>query len=79
MEHESDGDTNRNWCTWNNPKRSYKEAGRLGNKRASRNHPDHSIIKISQNTKSRLGDLRRLSSEKPSVNSGVKNSQRSEQ
>ena len=54
----------------------------LGNKRTSRDHPDYSIIKISQNTEKSPGDLRKFavtqnSSEKPLVNAGVKNFQRS--
>ena len=44
--HEGDDDTNCGWYTWDNPKRIGKETGRLGNKRASRDHPDYSIIKI---------------------------------
>ena len=34
--------------------------GRLGNKRASRDHSDYSLIKIVQNTKKSPGDLKRL-------------------
>ena len=34
--------------------------GRLGNKRASGEHPDCNIMKISQNTEESPGDLRRL-------------------
>ena len=30
MEHKSDGDTNCNWCTWNNHQRDSKGTGRLG-------------------------------------------------
>ena len=45
------------------------------------NHPDNIIIKICQNTEKSPGDLRRLavtnSSEEPSANAGVKNSQMS--
>ena len=47
MEHESDSDTNCNWCTWNNPQRIGKENGRLENKRTRVNPTDYSIIKIS--------------------------------
>ena len=43
MEHESDGDTNRNWYTWYNPQRIGKETGRLGNKRISGDHLNYSI------------------------------------
>ena len=31
MEHEDNGDTNCNWCTWKNPQRIDKGTGRLGN------------------------------------------------
>ena len=43
-----------------NPQRIGKRTGKLGNKRTSRDHPDKRIIKISQNTEKRLGDLKRL-------------------
>ena len=33
MEREGDGNTNCNWCTWNNPLRIGKGTGRLRNKR----------------------------------------------
>ena len=39
MEHESDGDTNCNWCTWNNPQWIGKGNRRLGNKRKIGDHP----------------------------------------
>ena len=60
MEHEGDGDTNCNWCTWNNPQRIGKGTGRLGNNRTSGDHQDYSIIKIGQNTEKSPEDLRRL-------------------
>ena len=47
MEHDGDGDTNFNWCTWNNPQRIDKGTKRVGNKRANGDLPDYSIIKIS--------------------------------
>ena len=31
VEHESNGDTNCNWCTWNSPQKLGKEAGRVEN------------------------------------------------
>ena len=31
MEHIDDGDTNYNWCTWNNPQRIDNKNGRLRN------------------------------------------------
>ena len=70
MEHEGDGDTSYNWCTWNNPERLGKGTEQLGNKRAS-------IIKIDQNTEKSPEDCHSISSEKLSANIGMKNSQRS--
>ena len=35
MEHESDGDTNCNWCTWNNPQRIDIRTRRLRNQKTS--------------------------------------------
>ena len=32
MEHEGDGDTNCNWCTWNNPQKIGKETKELVDK-----------------------------------------------
>ena len=50
MEHEDDGDTNRNSCSWNNPQRLVKKLKDLGISR------DYSIIK---NTEKSSGDMRR--------------------
>ena len=77
MEHEVDSDTNCNSCTWNNLQRICIGTGRLGNKRASRDHPDNGI-KISQNSEKSLGDMRRLvvtqtSVRNPSANAAGKN------
>ena len=52
----------------------------LGSWRKSGDHPNYSIIDNGQNTETSPGDLRRLavtqnSSERPSVNADVKNSQ----
>ena len=69
MEREGDGDTNCNWCTWNNPQRIDKGPGRLRNQRTSRDHPDYSITKISQNTELSPGVLRRLAVSQISVKS----------
>ena len=60
LEHESDGDTNCNWCTWNDCQRLGKGAGRVGNRMTSRNHPNYSIVKISQDIDKIPGDLRPL-------------------
>ena len=70
LEHESDGDTNYNWCTWNNSKRIDKETRRLGNKMSSGDHPDYSIIKIGKNTEKSPEGLRSLTI----LQSSVKNS-----
>ena len=59
MEHESDGDTNRCWCTWYNPLRIGNGTGWLGNKRTSQDHPNYSIIKIGQNTEKSPRKFRR--------------------
>ena len=48
MEHESDGDTNCNWCSWNDLQRLGKVTGRVGNERTSRHHPNYGIVKIGQ-------------------------------
>ena len=82
MEHESDGDTNCNRCTWNNSQRMDKGTRRHRNQRTGRDHPDYSIVKIGQNTEKSPGDLRKTFchsnySEKLSANVGVKNSEKS--
>ena len=38
MEHESDGDTNCSWCTWNGPQRPEKETGGGVNKKKGRTY-----------------------------------------
>ena len=60
MGHESDSDTDCNWCTWNSPQRMDKGSRRLRNQRKSRDHPDYRITKIGQNTEKSPGDARRL-------------------
>ena len=50
MGHETDGDINRSWCTYDNFQKIGKGTERPGNKKTSENHPDNSIIKIDQNT-----------------------------
>ena len=59
MEHESDADTNFNWCVWYSHQRIDKETGGLRNKRTYGYHPNDTIIKIGQNTEKSPGDLRR--------------------
>ena len=50
MEHESDGYSNCNWCTWYSHQRIDKETGGLGNKRTSKDQLKYCIIKDGQNT-----------------------------
>ena len=69
MEPESDGDTNCNWDTCNNPQSLAKETSGHGNKRTNGDTPDYSIIKIEQNTEKSPRDLRRLAvTQSPGVN-----------
>ena len=60
MEHESDGETNCNWCILNNPPKISTGTETLRNKRKSGDHPDYRIIKIGQNTEMNPGNLGRL-------------------
>ena len=60
MEHESDGDTNYNWCPWYSYQRIDTGTGGLGNKRMSGEYPNYCIIKIGQNTEESPEDLMRL-------------------
>ena len=60
VEHESDGDTNCNWCAWFSYQRIGTGIRELGNKRTSRDQPNYYMVKIDQNTEKSLGDLRRL-------------------
>ena len=79
MEHESDGDSNCNWCTRWSHQRIDTGNGGLRNKRTIGYHPNYSIVEIGKNTGKNPGDLRRLAVtqnpvEKPSAHTGVKNS-----
>ena len=60
VEHERDGDKNRNWYSWHSLQRIYIRTGGHGNKRTSGEHPNDSIVEIGQNTGKSPGDLRRL-------------------
>ena len=82
MEREGDSATNCNWYTRNNPQSISKRTGRLGNKRSSKDHPDYSIVKISQNIKKSPKRHEETcchsnSRGKLSANAGVKNYHRS--
>ena len=59
VEHESDDDTNYDWCSWYCHQRIGKGNGGLGN-RTSRDHPNYGIIKIGQNIIKSLVDLGRF-------------------
>ena len=58
--HESDGNTNCNWCSLYSHEMNDTGTGGLGNKRMSGDHPNSSIIKISLNREASSWDLRRL-------------------
>ena len=60
MDLEEDGDTNYNWCIWNDSRKPGKRVGRFENRRMSRDHLNYSITKIKQNTETSPGDLKRL-------------------
>ena len=60
MEHESDGDTNCIWPTLYSHLMIDTGTEGLGNKSTIGDHPKYSILKIGQNFKKNLGDLRRL-------------------
>ena len=60
MEHESDGDANCKWRTWNSSEKLGKEAGRVRNQWTNRDNPNYSIDEFGQNTEKSPGDLRRL-------------------
>ena len=60
MEHESNGDTNWDWCAHYNHKMIGKGTGGIGNKNTSVDHPNYIIRKIGQNTEKSPGDLRRF-------------------
>ena len=58
MEHEGDGDTDCNWCAWNNSKSIDKGIGRLENKGVSGDNSVNRIVKIGPYTEKNSGDLR---------------------
>ena len=60
MKHESDGDTNCNWCTQFSHQSIGTGTGGLGNKKTSGDHPNYGIVEINQNTEKSPGDLKRL-------------------
>ena len=60
MKHESDCDTSCNRRTRYSHPRIGTRNGGLGNRRTGWDHPNYSIVEISQNTKKSPRDLRRL-------------------
>ena len=68
VEHEDGGDTHCNWCTWNGPQRLGKGAGRVGNWRTNRDHPNYSTFDNGRNTEKSPGDLRGLAVHQTPVN-----------
>ena len=62
-----DSDANCSWDTQCSHQRIYTRTRRLGNKRMNREHPNYSIVEISQNTQKSPGDLRRLGVNQNSV------------
>ena len=74
MEHENDGDTSGNWDVRYSHQRFCKT---IRNKEMSGNHPNYSIVEISQNTEKSLGDFKRLAvTQTPVKDAGVKNFQK---
>ena len=55
--HESNGDSNCNWCSWYSQQ---SICSGTGNNKTCGDYPDYSIIKIGQNTKQNPRDLRKL-------------------
>ena len=60
MEHESDGDTNSNYCARYSHQRLGSATEEFGNKRTSGDDPNNSIVEIAKNAKKSSRDLRRL-------------------
>ena len=60
VEHVGDNDTNCEWYAWNNPQKLRKVNGKVRNWKIYLDHPDYSIVEISQNTEKSSADLRRI-------------------
>ena len=71
MEHEGDGDTNCNRCTWNDPQMLSQKAGRVRNLRHCWGRPEYWEKSRKPEETCCLSDP----SEWPLANAGVKNSQ----
>ena len=48
--HEGDGDTNCCWNTWNGSQKPGKRTEKIRDQSKNRDHPDHSTVKIKQDT-----------------------------
>ena len=74
--HESDGDTNCNWCSSYSHRRIGAGTGGLGNKRTERDRQNYTIMVIDQNTEKSPWKLdiccHSNSSGKPLAHAGVK-------
>ena len=75
IKHDSDGDTNYNWCPRNDPRWLGKGISWAENQRMNRDHPNYSITKFGQITKNNPEEFycQSVSSERPSANACVKN------
>ena len=60
MEHQTGGNTNRNWEALYSHQKIGTGTGGPGNKRTSGDHPKYSIVEIVYNTKKSLGHLRKF-------------------
>ena len=60
VEHESDYNTNCNWCSWNSHQRIDIRTGGPGKNGIGKDCPNCSIIEMGQNTEKSPGDLRWL-------------------
>ena len=60
VEHEVDGGTSCNWCTWSGQQNLGKGTGRVGNDKINGDHPNYCIVVIGKNIEKSPGDLRLL-------------------
>ena len=60
VDHESDGYTNCNWCSWYNHQRTGTKTEGHGNNGTGGDCPNYSIVEIGHNTPKNQGNLRRL-------------------
>ena len=57
MKNAGDSNTCSSWYTWNGPQRIGKGIGTVANLGKNQDHPNNSIVEISQNTEKSPGDL----------------------